>query len=66
MLTDLRTWKIVVDCERELAISRAARLGPLGIDVRPAAHPVLRLPSLTGILRRPVAPMLRVMRLRRA
>ena len=60
MLTDLRTWKMVVDTERELAISRAARFGPLGaIPDRSARR--ARVPRAARTPRRRLALVLRLM-----
>ena len=59
MLTDLRIWKMVVDTERELAISRAARLGPMGALPHRSA-PRTRMPRVARAPRR-LAPVLRLM-----
>lgn len=67
MMTNLDVWQMVIDCEREIALRRADRLGPLvsgtAIDSR------RRQSSMRGdqvvVTRRPfLRPMLRLIGLR--
>ncbi len=60
MMTDLNAWQMVTECERELALRRAARLGPLGSPAPPTRVPASRSPHRPPSAGRRFRPVLRI------